>query len=620
MRYKPSGLIGVACCAVLLAGFAVLSYTAVLRKSATADEPLHALGAYVHTFHGDFRLNSEDPPLWKYWAMVPHRRGAIRVDLESPQWKALPDYIWDGTKFVTQTLYRTPGNNPDRFINRSRVMMLMWGVALGALIAVWSWQIAGASAAIIASVIYCLDPNFLGHAPLVKDDVPLALALAGLVWAVWRAGRRLTIGRAAWVALFLALGLNVKFSGVLLVPITAALLVTRALLPDPWIVTGRQQVTRSARLLAVLVMLAGLAITSILGIWASYGFRFAPTRDPNLRLNMPLIRDSVTWSDLVARDPQHRAPRPEVLAARTPPLAASIAMWMNEHELLPQAWLSGFMDTYKTTMLGQSYLLGQINRTGVWYYFPATMLFKTPTITLVGVLLVVVVLGLALRSRASRAHLDHWALLCLVLPVLIYILAAIGSAMNLGLRHILAIYPLLFVLIAITLTRLWKQRAVKVILIILGAAHFAESIRAYPNYVAFFNTPSGGWRGGFRLLGDSNLDWGQDLLTLQRWRQQNPQERLYVCYFGMADAGYYLDSYTALPGHSSSPLSPQLPREPGVLAISATHLQGIYLDPATRAMYRALYEKHEPIQILGGTIYLYRFDDSVRRDLGIGVE
>src|SRR5690242_15141322 len=149
-RDKRNRQIGLIACAAMLAAFYVLAYSAVRQKSATADEPLHAMGAYLHYFEHDFRINCEDPPLWKYWAMLPQRRDNLHVDLDAPQFKALPDYIWNGTKFVAQTMYRTPGNDPDAFINRSRMIMLVLGVALGALIATWARQIAGPVAGVIA--------------------------------------------------------------------------------------------------------------------------------------------------------------------------------------------------------------------------------------------------------------------------------------------------------------------------------------------------------------------------------------------------------------------------------------------------------------------------------------
>jgi hypothetical protein len=422
------------------------------------------------------------------------------------------------------------------------------------------------------------------------------------------------------VALFLAAGLNTKFSGVLLVPITAALLATRVILPRPWDVLNKPLSNWRSRAVAALALLVVCGAVSIIAIWACYGFRFRPTPHAEVRLNMPLVLQSVLWTEQVARDPQHRVVPLERLTNRTPPLAAQIMMWANDHELLPQAWIAGFLDSYKTTMLGSSFLLGQINRTGARFYFPLTMLFKTPSATIAAGL-VVLGLWIALLRRRWRATgapppLDAWTALCLLLPVGIYIASAIASSINLGLRHILAIYPLLFVFLAACLAWLWRRSTTaKVVVCLLGAVLAGESLRTYPNYIPFFNTPSGGWRGGIRLLGDSNLDWGQDLSLLAQWHREHPQTRLYVSYFGMADPGYYLDSYISAPANSGTLLSPQYPREKGgVLAVNATNLQGIYLDVRTRAMFRRLLENHQPVEVLGGTIYLYEVTDALLRD------
>ena len=89
--------------AVGLLLFAAMSYTAVLKKSATADEPLHALAAYVRTFYGDFRLNPDHPPLWGYWAMLPQSRSSLKINFDSADWKSLTSFMWSGAKFTTQT-------------------------------------------------------------------------------------------------------------------------------------------------------------------------------------------------------------------------------------------------------------------------------------------------------------------------------------------------------------------------------------------------------------------------------------------------------------------------------------------------------------------------------------
>src|SRR5688572_21739185 len=154
-------------CAALLAVFAGLSWRAVVTKSPTSDEPLHAIGAYMKWFHADFRVDPEDPPLFQYWAMLPQTRDVLQVDTSLRSFTEIPNYMWRQWDWVVHTLFRTPGNDGDRFINRARPMMLLLGVALGVLVAVWGRQLAGPVAAVVATALYALDPNFLAHAPLL---------------------------------------------------------------------------------------------------------------------------------------------------------------------------------------------------------------------------------------------------------------------------------------------------------------------------------------------------------------------------------------------------------------------------------------------------------------------
>ena len=174
--------------AALLIAFAALAYFAVSSKAPTYDEPLHALGAWQHLWLHDFRVNPEDPPLWHYWAALPNGPHAIHADTTSQQFADIAKDTPQQWLYTVDTLFRTEGNNGDAFIMRSRAMMLIAGVALGVMVACWSWQLAGACAAVVATTFFCLDPNILAHAPLVKNDISLSLVMLGLAWSIWRAG------------------------------------------------------------------------------------------------------------------------------------------------------------------------------------------------------------------------------------------------------------------------------------------------------------------------------------------------------------------------------------------------------------------------------------------------
>ena len=323
-------------------------------------------------------------------------------------------------------------------------------------------------------------------------------------------------------------------------------------------------------------------------------------RDPSVRLNMPLIVKAAQVSATRAYRIEHNAePSDEQVAdfARTPLIRA--VLFADENHLMPQTWLAGLLDTYATTLSRAGYLHGEISSVGWWYYFPLTFFYKTPTATLVAIALAI---AFAIIVRKHGLGVDRWSLICILSPMIIYGVCAMRSNTNLGLRHIFPIYPFVYVLIAIAAARAWSMwpRVLPAIGAILSIGLIIESLAAYPNYIAFFN----GSRNGIDLLGDSNLDWGQDLLLLSEWRKSHPEKKLYVSYFGMADPVYYMKC-SALPGNASPFEKQDVPHEPGIAAISATNLQGIYLQPADREMYRELFKNQQPIEVLGKTIYLF---------------
>jgi hypothetical protein len=145
-----------------------------------------------------------------------------------------------------------------------------------------------------------------------------------------------------------------------------------------------------------------------------------------------------------------------------------------------------------------------------------------------------------------------------------------------------------------------------------ASAWYAVSVlRVHPHYLAYFNEPAGGPANGYRLLADSNLDWGQDLKGLGVWLREHGIERAKLSYFGTADPEYHRVPVDLLPGY-------MLPRprhevssvRPGdVVAVSATNLAEIYVEPETRPLM-ALLRARQPVGQVGYSILVYRADFS----------
>ena len=62
----------------------------------------------------------------------------------------------------------------------------------------------------------------------------------------------------------------------------------------------------------------------------------------------------------------------------------------------------------------------------------------------------------------------------------------------------------------------------------------------HPHYLAYFNWASGGPDQRPPRLIDSNLDWGQDLVALQKWWQETiPGEPIGLAYFGQINPSIF---------------------------------------------------------------------------------
>jgi hypothetical protein len=602
---------------MLLCVFARLSWSAVQTKNATIDEPIQTLSGWLAMRQADFRLVPESPSLWECYAALPDLGQHLNIH---PEGKVFSERSFDsqgGINWTSQTLYHTPGNDGEALVRRARMMMLPLGMLLGALIGYWSYQLSGPAAAIIAVALFSFDANFLAHAPIVKSDVPLALLLLVLAYSIWRLGKRFSWARAIFIGAVCGIAINTKFSGFLLLPILAVLLFIRAMLPIPWEHgTGHVQSRPGRLLVAAITVLISVAM-SICVIWAAYGFRFRPATPLSARMDMPAIRARAVLLEAGSSTSQPHVPTDAELTAWRPGLVVRCVDFADAHHLLPQAMLGGFLYQYACLQLWPSYLLGRLYGIGPWYYFPLAMLWKTPLATLIVFALMTMVFARRLiaeqsmlaRSPKAISKTALWSIACIVTPLAMFGLAALRSHLQIGIRSILPLYPFLFIASGVALSTLVRRRRrwSSALVILLIAATASETVSAWPNFISFFNATAGGPRAGFALLGDSNLDWGQDLKELARWQKQHPTVPIYLHYCGATDPAFLgIRCHDVEATADTSQLISDVPMPPGVLAVSTNYLQGLLDSKTNSAFFRRL-AQHPPDEVVGTSIYLYRY-------------
>jgi 4-amino-4-deoxy-L-arabinose transferase-like glycosyltransferase len=588
----------------LLILFFVTSWTAWRGKSDTFDEPLHFTAAWVQTHYDDFRCDPEDPPLWRYYVVAGTNPSDLAVPMSGELWDAmLTNRLAEGAYF-RRIFYATPENNPDAVLAAGRLRMLLLGVVLAAVIAGWAWRLAGPIAAVVAAAFFCLDPNFLAHSALVKNDVVATLAFLLFAIALWAVGNRASLWRVIALALSIILALLVKFSGVLAIPILLIALLIRARTKEPWKVLKWTLQTCGQRLLAAIVITVAACVVSYAAIWASYDFRYGPSADPAQIFDFrELIEISRSHDYFAAYNTFFADPEQQRTfnAQWHPGLVLRLGLWANAHRLLPQTWLEGFLFTYVTAPGRAAFLLGAYSMVGRWYYFPTVILVKTPLATLLAL-----IVAAFFCTRTGNRPLRGWNAISFWIVPVIYLLVAVFSNLNLGIRHILPIYPFVFIFLgiaaAIAVERFRKPAIVAIILFILGLA--IETFTAYPNFIPVFNITAGGWRGGPELLADSNVDWGQELPALAQWQRENPQYQVLLSYFGSADPRYYKIHYMKLPGGFGPEDEKSLDGRPVIYALSASSFHDPFISPQQRRLYETL-RRQTPIAVLGHSIYLY---------------
>jgi 4-amino-4-deoxy-L-arabinose transferase-like glycosyltransferase len=590
----------IALCAALLVVHVILARTAVVQKNAVYDEPLHTAAGRLVKHDGDYRIDAEDPALFLEYAALPLARG----DMDFSSHADLRQQVANDHKMqwplVTASLYRTPGVDGEALIQRSRLMFLPITFLLGASIASLAYKLGGSWAAIIAATLYAFDPNFLGHGAIVKNDVMLSLFMMLFTINLWKIGERVTPWNAVSIGLVIGGALCVKFSGMLFVPMLILAMLIRVIQKSPWRWMSREATNWPSRAGVALTVCCIAAAVSFVTIWTIYRFRFLPSNE-----SQPFDMSQLVWlakqNGKLAEIADPHAPPPteaEIAEFKSPLLVKGI-VFANDHRLLPQAWLAGLLYTHATTQIRATFLLGQYSYIGWWYFFPVAMLVKTPTASLVAFIATV-----SLIARKQGAQLSSWTKWSLAIAPAIYFAVAILSNLNLGLRHILPVYPVIFVLIAVTLAKWLSEKPGRIATMVLGAGLLLECLVTYPNFIAFFNLPSDKLFGRINLLSDSSFDWGQDIKTLRKWQDAHPDVHIYLAGFGMVNADVYGLRRTDLYDNRGFTNPQPLGREPGVVAISATVLQGTYLSEEWRQIYRKFLQL-KPREVLGDTIYLY---------------
>jgi dolichyl-phosphate-mannose-protein mannosyltransferase len=622
---RTSRAVGVAVVLLLLVQ-ASLALTSLRRSSVTIDEFSHLPAGLTYWQTRTFGLYHHNPPLVKMLAAAP-------VLLEHP----VVDYggSWDRARRAgsppghVEFAIEFMRSNADRYFelfNRGRAVIVLLSVVGGLLVFLWGRDLWGGGGGLLATALWCLDPNVLAHSGVVTTDLGASVAMVAATYVFWRWARAPSWRGAVLAGAVLGCAEVVKFSALLLYVVLPILALVR-FLPGR---AGRRGAP-GPRPPVALVQGASILALSVLVINAVYCFE--GTGRP--LGGFPFLSPGLTVPRSGGEPPHHESPFHQALYRMRQNRFEGT--WLGRLPTpLPEHYVLGFDEQRFESNTGipgggyAVYLRGEIRRATGWrsYYLWALAVKEPPGTWL----LVIAALALALFIPALRlgaADEIAWSL-----PAAAVLAGmTLESGLDLGVRYVLPMLPFVFIG-AGRLARLCMGRPRTVVLAtcLLTFTLFwnaFETLVSWPGYLSYFNEFAGGPAGGHRYLIDSNLDWGQGLLDLRRWLDAHPQsEPVALAYFGAVDPAI-AGIHSRLPPRDPRVVAPARRRpgetgmlRPGTYAVSVNYVQGLphvaQLEDGTMlpvpqdafGYFRLL----RPVATAGDSIWIFRLDEG---DVGL---
>ncbi|MGB9598331.1 MAG: hypothetical protein ACPLZH_00585 [Minisyncoccales bacterium] len=287
-----------------------------------------------------------------------------------------------------------------------------------------------------------------------------------------------------------------------------------------------------------------------------------------------------------------------------------------------QYLLGLLMAVHRTGSGNTMFFLGEISTQGWPYYFPIVFLLKEPLPLHILIAFSFFYLILKVKriwektgfSTMKKMLSLHFELLAIVVFVIIYWLVSLNSKLNLGVRHLLASFPFLYIIVSFAIVKMLKEPYLKFKIFFLSFLLLWQAvslIKIYPYFLSYFNELIGGPKNGYLYTTDSNLDWGQDLKRLAQWLEKKKINKIYIDYFGGGDLYFYLkEKYLPWNGRDD----PRNLKKPSFLAVSVNSLQSGRAIPGknfdqTTDFYYWLYRYEPAVAQIGYSIFVYFIND-----------
>jgi hypothetical protein len=354
------------------------------------------------------------------------------------------------------------GNRYEPVLSASRAGNLFFFALAAFAVFLWGKRILGRAGAALSVAVFSTLPIVLAHSGLSTTDMGLTATFALAAFALVQLAGSPTLRNVLLLGAAMGFMLLAKHSALAYFPLAALLCAA--------VVCWRERSRLPAlwrpglRLLGLCFVAALLA--SVI-VWAGFRFSYGPVKHLGIQLPAPELFEGI-----------------------------------EQVRIHNEQGHPGFF-------------LGANSSTGWWLFFPAVFFYKTP----IALLLLLALTAFLPASRRTTGQWPIWLPWAISAAIFAF---AMTARINIGLRHILPIFPFLAVIAGTVFVTLLKNDSRSTWQPWCAVALFAwlagSTLAAHPDYIPYFNAFAG--QHPENIVVDSDLDWGQDLKRLsQRMRE-----------------------------------------------------------------------------------------------------
>jgi len=382
----------------------------------------------------------------------------------------------------------------------ARIPTMLFSLFILFTVFLWTKKLFNSYAAILAAFLFSVSPNIIAHSRLITNDIYTMGGIFISIYTLYLYFKKRTFFNLLLLSISVAFATISKFTSLFLYPLLLLIIVLRYGKTIFFIFNRK-------------VILSAVKFSKFFALHLSL-FLF---------INFLFINTAYFFNGTFRTLDSFNFKSDEFKSFSKIPIIRKIPLPLPSPMIEGLDWVSYNQKTGKT--FGNIYMLGKHAMRGEGFkaYYLIVWLFKIPIGTQMLFYISITVFLFNHRKCIISVLYDPLFLFLLLPSIYYFLLLSFILKAQLGVRYFLISLPFIIIFSSgISANIAEKNKAIKIFVILSSLYVFCSGLTYYPHYIAYFNEFSPDRKNNWKILADSNLDWGQNIKYLVEYLKKHP--------------------------------------------------------------------------------------------------